>query len=257
VPDLGFFAAPGPAAPPLAPSPPPATAAFHEPAVFQAPGPFGTVPPSAPPPYVHPYAAPARGGLPGWAIALICAGGSVVVLMIVAAVALPVFLHQGDVAVAKATTLSPAAQVGDLTQSTDPRVLQVTDQLTAAWSTCGCLQPPVGMSYQDPDRTHVLTVVGSKFVRAAGDASRQRVQREFWRGAHSGSTAIGPDSDRDPGRLGGTLRCAEVAGGGATGRVCLSVDAGAVVVVVDRVRTGEQLDPDLVLTARESMEHRT
>jgi hypothetical protein len=230
--------------------------AFQAPPAFQTAPPFGGVPP-APGPYVHPYAPPTRGGLPGWAIALICAGGGLVMLMIVAAVVIPVFLHQRDAAVAKATTLSPAAQVGGLTQYTDPRMQQVTDQMTVGLSACGCFGPAVTSSYQVPDRTHQLVVIGAKFTRPAGSQVRESFQRGFWNGAHSSMPTLGPASDKDPGRLGGTLRCAPVSSGGAAGQLCASVDAGAVVILVEMDSTGHQPDPDLIVTARESMEHRT
>jgi hypothetical protein len=86
-----------------------------------------------------------------------------VVLMIVAAVALPVMLHQRDAAVAKATTLSQADQVGGLTRSTDLRMQQDIAPMTAVLSRCGCFQPPVTSGYVVPDRTHLLVVLGAKF----------------------------------------------------------------------------------------------
>jgi hypothetical protein len=265
VPDLGFFAGSRPAAPPVPPLPPPHLPLPAPPfgGVPQGPPAFGNVP-SAPVPYLHPYAAPARGGLPGWAIALICAVAGVLLILIAAAVAIPVFLHQRDAAVAKATTLSPADQVSGMTQSTDPRMQQATDPMTSALSGCGCFQPAVTSSYQDPDRTHVLIVIGARFLRPADDLTRESFQRNFWKGAsasaagpNAAGTTLGPVRDMDPGRLGGTLHCAAMSTGGAAGQVCLSVDAGAVVTVLDLVRADLQQDPDLIVTARESIEHRT
>jgi hypothetical protein len=177
--------------------------------------------------------------------------------MIAAAVAIPVFLHQRDAAVARATTVSPAARVGALTQYTDPRMQEVTAQMTAGLSACGCFQPAATSSYQVPDRTHQLVVIGAKFTRPAGSQTRDSFQRGFWNGAHANMPTLGPVSDRDPGRLGGTLRCASVSTGGAAGQLCASVDAGAVVILVEMARTGDQPDPGLIVTARESMEHRT
>jgi hypothetical protein len=122
----------------------------------------------------------------------------------------------------------------------------------------------VTSSYQDPDRTHVLIVIGARFLRPADDLTRESFQRNFWNGA--GASATGPDAagttlgpvrDMDPGRLGGTLRCAAMSTGGAAGQMCLSVDAGAVVTVLDLVRADLQQDPDLIVAARESIEHRT
>jgi hypothetical protein len=45
--------------------------------------------------------------------------------------------------------------------------------------------------------------------------------------------------------------------GRAAGQLCVSVDAGAVVVILDLGRPGDPPDPALVIAARESMEHRT
>jgi hypothetical protein len=271
VPDLGFFATPGSAAPPLLP--PPVPSAFSAPPAFQAPPHYAAVPqappafgsvPSALVPYPHPYAAPARGGLPGWAIALICAVAGALLILIAAAVAIPVFLHQRDAAVAKATTLSPADQVSGMAQSTDPGMQQATNTMASALSGCGCFQPAVTSSYLAPDRTPVLIVSGAKFRRAADGATREGFDRSFWKGASSSAagpnaagTTLGPVRDLDPGHLGGTLRCAAISTGGSTGLMGLSVDAGAVVAVIDLVRAGHEQDPDLIVTARESLEHRT
>jgi hypothetical protein len=258
VPDPGFFAT-SPTAPQLPTPPTPPTFAalppLPTPPTFQAPPPFGYVPP-APAPFLHPYAAPARGGLPGWAIALICAGGGVLLILIAAAVAIPVFLHQRDAAVAKATTLSPAAEVAGMTRSTDPRMQQDIDPMTAGMSACGCFQPPVTSGYVVPDRTHVLIVLGAKFVRPADDQTRESFQRSFWGEGSSTVATLGPVRDVDPGRLGGTLRCAAMSTGRAAGQLCVSVDAGAVVVVLDLGRPDHQPDPALIIAARESIEHR-
>jgi hypothetical protein len=249
VPDLGFVATPGPPAPPRAAPP----SVGNTP---QAPPPFGA---AAPPPfpYAQPHAAPARGGLPGWAIALICAGAGGLLLMIAAAVAIPVFLHQRDAAVARATTLSPAARVGGLTRSTDARMQQDIEPMTAALSACGCFQSYVTSGYVVPDRTHVLIVIGARFLRPADEQTRESFQRSFWGGGKSDVATLGPERDLDPGRLGGTLRCAAMSTGRAAGQLCVSVDAGAVVVMLDMGRPGQQPDLDLIVTARESMEHRT
>jgi hypothetical protein len=273
VPDLGFFAATGqppPARPnppmlpsaagPPAPPPVPAPTPLPAPPPFTAPAPpfpaaphAGNVPPG-PLPYLHPYAAPARGGLPGWAIALICTAGGGLLIMIVAAVAIPVFLHERDTAVARATTLSPAAQVAGMTRSTDPRLQQMTDQMSAGLPACGCFRPAVTATYQDPDRTRVLVVIGAMFT---GPVDREGYLRGFWHGAHSSMPTLGPESGRDPGRLGGTLSCAALSTGGAYGQLCVSMDAGALVILVDLAKVDHHLDPALMVTARESMEHRT
>jgi hypothetical protein len=188
---------------------------------------------------------------------LICAGGGVVVLMIVAAVAIPVFLHQRDASVAKATTLSPAAQVGGLTRSTDLRMQQDLAPMTAVLSACGCFQPPVTSGYVVPDRTHLLVVLGAKFIQPADDQTRKNFQRRFWGEGKTSVARLGPARNVDPGRLGGTLRCAAMSTGRAAGQLCVSVDAGAVVVILDLGSPGDQPDPALIVTARESMEHRT
>jgi hypothetical protein len=268
--DYGFFAAtpvaaptpfgsqPRPASPPVNAGPPPAQGQFGGSGQFGGPGQFGAPAPfGAPMTYGPPsYPAAPRRGLPVWAIVAICVPAALVVLGILAAVAVPVFLNQRDKAVAAATTVAMPPQINGMATSANASVRAQVQDLFSKMPACTCFDPPVSSVYVDTGSSHVVVVGAAKVNNRFSADNRADFVRGFWSSARSSSGAqVGAVTDQDAGSLGGSLSCAPLLGG-ATGQICVAVDAGSYFFVVDIYRVGK-VDPGLPVIAREAIVHRT
>jgi type II secretory pathway pseudopilin PulG len=267
--DYGFFAA-SPAPPVAAPGqfgsppgaaqqPPPAPGQFGPPppAPFGTPAPFGAPPAFGAPAFGQaPYPAPRRRGLPVWAIVAISVPAALVVLGILAAVAIPVFLNQRDKATVAATSVSMPTQINAMSTSTNAALRAQVQNLFSSIPGCTCFDPPVSSILTDSSNTHAIIVGAAKVNTRFNADDRAEFVRSFWVSARgSAGAAIGEATNRDTGRLGGTMSCAPLAGG-AIGQVCVAVDAGSFFFVVDTYRSGT-VDPELPVAAREAIVHRT
>lgn len=224
------------------------------------PEPFGVppYPPPAAPGWHHQPAAP--GWNPQWAVTdgagsglarvllwLAVAVGAIVVLGVLAAVAIPVFLDQRATGEAGRTSVSAPATVAGWSRLTDPASLALEKQLVSV-STPGV---HVAGVYGTDGRPHA-------FFGASHAAMSFRDRRDFLAGAEAGAqrspeTAGAVFSDSDPGRLGGTMRCATLVRTEAT--VCFFADAGAYGMVTV-FAVGEQ-GQGHVRTLREAVERRS
>jgi hypothetical protein len=223
-------------------------------------------PPPPPPPYggwpgtVLPgpgYPPASRTGLPGWAIALIVGGLGVLVVLILAAVAIPVFLHQRAQADLSATSVSLPPALAGMTEVDDPATKQQIADTVGSIDTCSCTGPLLMTVYVDNIGTHRVVVAAGKFSSAASASVQQSFSANMWVGirdsaAEEGAT-VGPVVEADAGRLGGTMSCAPITAD-ATGRVCVSVDRTSFVMMME---FGPTIDPTLPVIVRESVVHRT
>jgi hypothetical protein len=223
-------------------------------------------PPPPPPPYggwpgtVLPgpgYPPASRTGLHGWGIALIVGGVGVLVLLVLAAVAIPVFLHQRAQAELSATSVSLPPAVAGMTEVDDPATqLQLADAVRSIDS-CGCTEPLLMTLYQDNIGTHRVLVATGKFSSAASASDQRSFSVNMWAGIRDGAeeeaATVGPAVETDAGRLGGTMTCAPITAD-ATGRVCVSVDRTSFVMMME---FGPAIDPTLPVIVRESVVHRT
>jgi hypothetical protein len=227
--------------PVAAPAPTPAPAWSPAPSVA-TPDPWAQPAPGAAPawpayPTAYPGAVPQPGTstatkvLIGLAIAL----GSLVVLGILTAIAIPVYLHQRDKAEAARTVVSvPDTLVGYPRMSGDIAT-QIEQQLKAA--------PGPG--------DHLVAVYGTTLPVVAVSVTKQAMtpadQRAFLRGVESTSDV--PLSERDPGAYGGTLTC----GTERSATLCVFADSGA----YGAVMVFDSDDPmTTVREARAAIEHR-
>ena len=194
-------------------------------------------------------------GLPTWAIVAICVPVGFVILAVLAAIAVPVFVNQRDKAVVAATTVSTPAQISGMSASTNATFQA---QLQSAFSNvpaCTCFDPPVSSIYTDAGSTHVVVAVAGKVNSRFSADDRADFITGFWESARSSAGGhVGEATEQDAGTLGGTMSCAPIAGG-ATGQICVAVDAGSFFFVVDTYRGGT-VDPGMPVTAREAFVHR-
>jgi hypothetical protein len=216
-------------------------------------------PQSYPPAYPPPYQ-PAKHGLPGWGIALIACAAGLVVVLIVAAVAIPVFLGQRDKATAAATTISVPPGIGELTQTPMTPEMQAQAQ---AWrqSMARWLPDPQAAIFVDAPGSHRLVVLAGKMSTVLHQDDQTEVVRGFWHGAEeglAGQAVLGVPAERSPGELGGTMSCASFNPAGVTGEICIAVDPGSMVVTVDiQDGAGATTDPNLFTAVREAVVHRS
>jgi hypothetical protein len=195
-----------------------------------------------------------RGGMPGWAIALIAVAVSVLIVMVLAAIAIPTFLDQREKERAEATTtfVWPATIEG-LPQSTD------TDELASLQDTVNNFpaeaRDPQSGIYTD-GTTRRIVLVSALFPRPAGRAD----MRDLFAGFEDGLVSNAPPGvtmsepfDREPGRLGGRIRCATMSGA-VNGQLCMAADSASMLTIVD-VSPG-QPDPELPRRVRETLIHR-
>jgi type II secretory pathway pseudopilin PulG len=172
--------------------------------------------------------------------------GTLVIVGILAAVAIPVILNQRAKSEAARITVAAPAKVAGWSRLTDAASLELEQQLIST--------PGPG--------THVAGVYGTGGLkRAFFTASHAQLsfadRRGFLAGAENGAARTPEFTqvaffDSDPGPLGGSMRCATLTANRVT--VCLFADAGAygTVTVFGPVDQG----PISARTMREAVEHR-
>jgi hypothetical protein len=200
-----------------------------------------------PPPPQPPYGPPA----------LIATAGGVLMVLVLAAVAIPVFLDQRAKADLSATSVTLPPTVAGLPEVDDPAVRQQLAEQRSNLSTCGCTEPLLLTLYQDQAGTHRIVVMAGKFTHPAGPTTQQSIVDDTWRGIRDGAAGtltFGTPVDADPGALGGRVTCAPITTG-TTGRACVAVDGTSIVTMMEFAPP----DTDLALptVVRESVVHRT
>ena len=246
VPDLGFFGAPSaPSAPPPSQFAPPPNQLGTAPVA-----PFGSGAPAVYAPYP---ALQQRGGIPGWAIALIAVAASLFVVMVLAAIAIPVFLNQR----AKAATPHIPQQLFGMSRSSD----QVLNQKVEEQAASGPGQRGREGAVFVDGRGRYLFVYTGAFITSKTDAALTAYSRGFFAGfdsSLSNGVGLGPVEPRKPGRLGGQVNCAPMLApsGSNTGEVCLALTARTSVSTV-YTSPLPQPDPTLITTVREAVMDRT
>jgi hypothetical protein len=204
-------------------------------APFGTPAPFGA---TVPPP---PVTAPARSGLPVWAIVLIAVGG-LFALGIVASVALPAFLSGRQHSQLAETSVAMPAAVIDLPLSADPAIQSQVAQLAAdipsgftSRQSAGYVADSSTLLVAAAKPTHVLTL-----------AEQESLTRSFW--AHEaasvpdGSSLGAPSTPAGTGAT-GTLTCADELTSDGTATVCIDAQATALVVFVLASTSASGTDP--------------
>jgi hypothetical protein len=222
--DYGFFT-PAPTAAPA--SQPGVPALVSDPAPFGTPAPFGgPVPPA-------PLAAPARSGLPVWAIGLIGAFA----LAIVASVALPVLLSGRQHSQLAATSVAMPATVIGLPRSADPGTQSQAAQLAADIPSGFTARQSAG--YVGGSST--LVVAAAKPQHVLSLAEQESLTRSFWANeagsVPDGSSLAAPSTPAGAGAT-GTLTCADEITDDGAAMVCIDAQATAVVVFVLASTTG-------------------
>jgi hypothetical protein len=204
-----------------------------------------------------PYTVQQRGGMPGWAIALIAIVASVSVLMVLAAVAIPTFLDQR----ARAHTPQIPDRIGQLTRSTDPSAQQQAQAL--ADQQIG-LRATQGSAFTDAQGTARIFVYTGAFVSPKSELDLDDYEQGYWSGfpgAVPPGFALGPPTPQASPGHGGRVSCADVlAATGAgdrvpVGRACLSIDSWSSVSTIDLSATGIW-DPALIDTVRDAVQPR-
>jgi len=187
-----------------------------------------------------PYAAPTSSTARTVLIGLLAAFVGVIVVGILAAIAIPVFLNQRDLA--RRTTVSVPADVAGLPRATDPAGLAAEERL-------GALPGP---------GDHVSGAYGSAAGRVVVGAAAYHLSSKD-QDDYLGS-AVEEARSQDvrlatvaPGRLGGHLSCGSSPTGITT--ICVFADRGSYGIVVV---TGAVADPvGTARAAREAFVHRT
>jgi len=225
--DYGFFTPAPTAAPPSQPGVP---AQPSVPAPFGTPAPFGG---PVPPP---PLAAPARSGLPVWAIVLIGVLG-LFVLAIVASVALPAFLSGRQHSRLAATKVSTPTTLLGLPRSADPAIQSQAAQLAADIPSGFTARQYAG--YVGDSST--LLVAAAKPQHILTLAEQESLTRSFWANEAAsvpdGSSLAAPSTPAGAGAT-GTLTCADEITDDGAAMVCIDAQATAVVVFVLASTTG-------------------
>jgi hypothetical protein len=221
---------PGPqfgAAPQYGPGPQFGTPQFGTPQ-FGMPQPFAPAQPMQPgyappmqPGYAPPFGGPPpKGGVPTAVWVALAAVGGVVLLMILAAIAIPVFLNQRKPADRPVSI--PLTMLGQ-SQLHNADLDSATARLLLAFGTSGSgLAAPDGAFYGQED-TPTFFVGAAKLTRQLTPAERADLLRP---GASFSPTPEGA------GPFGGTLECGQIDQNGTQGAECVSVDSAAVVVTV-------------------------
>ena len=222
--DYGFFTPAPTATPPSQPG---------VPAQPSVPAPFGTPAPFGGPVLAPPVAAPARSGLPGWAIGLIGA----FVLAIVASVALPVFLSGRQHSQLAATSVAMPATVIGLPRSADPAIQSQAAQLAADIPSGFTARRSAGYV----GGTSTLVVAAAKPQHVLTLPEQESLTRSFWANEAAsvpdGSSLAAPSTPAGAGAT-GTLTCADEITDDGAAMVCIDAQATAVVVFVLASTTG-------------------
>ncbi len=192
--------------------------------------------------------------MPGWAIALIAVVVSVFIVLVLAAIAIPTFLDQRERERAAATnTIVLPATIEGLPRSTDTEQQASLQSLLDGMPSE--LRDPQGAIYSD-GAAHTIVVMSGRFPQPAGRADMRDLMAGFDDGlvsnAPPGVTMSDP-SDREPGRLGGRIRCATMSGA-ASGQICMAADSASMLSITD---VSPAPDPDLPRRVREAVIHRS
>jgi hypothetical protein len=192
-----------------------------------------------------------RGGLPGWAVALIAGGVSVFIVLVLAAIAIPTFLSE------RARTEPPQIpdRIGALTKSTDEAVQRDVAQL--ALNVAPGMRDKQAAAFVDGSGNRQVFVITAGFLTRLDDASLAGFERGYWETMRAQvplGMRLSSEAPRHSGRLGGRVTCAPLisAAGVVTGSACLAVDAHAAVGTIELSPSG-QLDPTLIDTVREAV----
>jgi hypothetical protein len=222
--DYAFFTPARTAAPPSEPG---------VPAQPSVPAPFGTPAPSGGPVPPPPVAAPARSGLPVWAIGIIGA----FVLAIVASIALPALLSGRQHSQLAATSVAMPATVIGLPRSADPATQSQAAKLAA--------DIPSGFTARQSDGyvggSSTLLVAAAKPGHVLTLAEQESLTRSFWANEAAavpdGSSLAAPSTPAGAGAT-GTLTCADEITDDGAAMVCIDAQSTAVVVFVLASTTG-------------------
>jgi len=159
--------------------------------------------------------------MPTWLIVLLAVGGSLLVLGIVAAVAIPAFLQRR--VAAEAVTMPATA--GGLSRVDDPASVNLRDALVGQLRSTGLTSPQAGVYAGRPGGRPRAVVWGGRHLSVSPSVEAASFFTGFSRTAGHPMTDI---RSYPPGPLGGVLQCAAlpaVAGGSS---LCVWVDRGAV-----------------------------
>jgi hypothetical protein len=165
-----------------------------------------------------------------WAVVLIGVGG-VIALLIVAAVALPLFLSSRQHSQLAGTTVSTPTTLIGLPQSADPALASQAAQLAADMPSMFTRRLSAG--YAGDSTT--LIVAAAKAPHVLTLAEQQTLTRTFWTheagSVPDGSSLAAPSTPAGAGAT-GTLTCANELTSDGTATVCIDAQATALVVFV-------------------------
>ena len=188
-----------------------------EPSQFQT---FGAPQPGYVP-WSYPAPAQQRSRFPVWAIVILACAGGLVMVLVLAAVAIPVFLNQRNKSAAAGYTVSTPDQVDGFSRSTVGRAKTAID------ATMGSLSPAeaartTALVYTDSSGTIRVLVVVEKRVVPVGQVDDAIAGEEHGFGQSTGtSLRFDPVST---GSLGGQMECSVM---DARRSVCMFANAGS------------------------------
>jgi hypothetical protein len=180
----------------------------------------------------------------------ICVPVVLLVMAILAAVAIPTFLDQRERARAEATTIVLPATVEGLPRLTDPEEQARLQSMLGSFP--AEVREPQAIIYSDGASRRIV-VVSARFPEPAGPADLRNLVAGFDDGLVSNAppgVTMSEPFDREPGRLGGRIRCATMSGA-ANGQMCTAADSVSMLTIVD-VSPGPP-DPDLPRRVREAV----
>lgn len=171
--------------------------------------------------------APARSGLPRWALALIVGVAGFVAVCIVAAVVIPVFLAQRDKSTWAHTTFAMPGDVEGLPRITGPTVDQLSSLVSLPeWGDSGFEAPQVGVYGQPGHPSEIVIAAHStKPLLASSRAAGIKVVM-----AHPAQGMSGWDRV-DAGRRGGDMVCGDALLPTTTLTLCTVIDPAGVLVI--------------------------
>ncbi len=184
--------------------PPPGQFGPHAPA-SSARRPASSAPPA--PMAYSPYpAVQQRGGMPGWAIALIAVVAGVFLVMVLAAVAIPTFLDQR----VRAHTPQIPDRIGELTRSGDASLQRETQAVADQAVNQRGRQ---GAAFVDATGTRQVFVYTGAFVTPKSQAELAEYERGYWQGISSSlpeGYVVGPATAQPSLTYDGLMTCSFV-----------------------------------------------
>jgi hypothetical protein len=222
----GFFAGPG-GAPPAAPPRPPLAAPVGAPPPAPVVPPVGAPlplghPGHAAPEAIYPVPVPHRGGLPAWGIVLIVIAGSLAALMVILvllAIAIPVFLNQRHKAQAASYSVVSPRVIDGFTPDLRAAAIDFERSTIARLPAAEAARTTVLVYNDSTGRVLNIVVVHEAVLPGRVDTvvrgEQQGLERSTGRSYAFAEVA--------PGALGGAMRCASVRAGVTT---CLFADQG-------------------------------